>query len=283
MQRAETRVVAKRAEEKNTMTSPLRASANPMKSIAHALEVLLAFSDARKPLGVTDIARQLSLHKSSVSRILTTLARAGFVDRDAQTGRYVLGLGILSLAGAVLASYQLPSAARRELELLAETTGETVTTSGWNGRQAVNLDQILGPGTIKNFSPPGRINPAHCTATGKIYLAYADDTLTSSILAEPLQRYTAKTIVDPEVLRRELQEVRRREVSLADREFIEDVAAIAAPVFNANGAVAYVIAVTMPSFRFQEQTHERTAAMVLATARGLSMRLGFRQEIAPAS
>jgi DNA-binding IclR family transcriptional regulator len=54
-------------------------------------------------------------------------------------------------------------------------------------------------------------------------------------------------------------------------------------VFNANGAVAYVIAVTMPSFRFQEQTHERTAAMVLATARGLSMRLGFRQEIAPAS
>jgi DNA-binding IclR family transcriptional regulator len=249
-----------------------------MKSISHAMKALLLISDARKPLGVTEIAKELKLHKSSVSRILATLGKGRFVERDPDTGRHSLGLGILSLAGAVLARYQLPSGARRDLEVLAEKTGETVTLSGWNGRQAVNLEQILGPGAITNFSPPGRINPAHCTATGKVFLAYADKATVDTILAEPLERHTRRTIVDPAILRRQLQDVRLRGFAVNDREFLDEVTVLAAPVFNAQGAVPYAIAVTMPSFRAKQNERVGKTKALLTTTRELSMRLGYREE-----
>ena len=246
-----------------------------MKSISHALEVLLLFSDARKSLSVTEVARQTGLHKSTVSRILSTLAKARFVARDADTGRYTLGFGILSLAGAVLARYQLPSAARQERERLADTTGETVTVSGWNGIEAVNVDQILGRGGVKNFAPPGRTNPAHCTATGKTYLAYANETTVRAILSRPLQRLTDQTITNRAVLLRQLAQVRERGYAVGDREFLEDVCALAAPVFNAQGNVAYVIAITIPSFRFAKRDPHEWAQALLMTTRELSARLGY--------
>lgn len=241
-----------------------------MKSISHATKVLLHIADARRPMGVTEVAKQLGLHKSSASRILATLHKVHFVEREPHTGRYLLGLGILSLAGAVLSRYQLSSAARREVEALAEATGETVTVSGWNGREAVNLDQIVGPGAVKSVSPPGRVNPPHCTATGKVFLAYADPKTIQAVLARPLRKHTERTITDRKVLRKQLNVIRRQGFALNDREFIDDVTALAAPVFQAPGFIAYAIAVTIPSFRFRGSRQEELKRALLWTARNLS-------------
>lgn len=241
-----------------------------MKSISHATKVLLHIADARRALGVTEVARQLGLHKSSASRILATLYKVHFVEREPQTGRYLLGLGILSLAGTVLARYQLSSNARREIEILAATTGETITVSGWNGREAVNLDHIAGPAAVKTVSPPGRINPPHCTATGKVFLAYADPETIQAVLARPLRKHTDRTITDRKALRRQLKVIRRQGFALNDREFIDDVAALAAPVFHAQGSIAYVIAITIPSFRFPKGRQEELKRALLSTSRSLS-------------
>jgi DNA-binding IclR family transcriptional regulator len=245
-----------------------------MKSISHATKVLLHIADASKPLGVTEVAKQLGVHKSSASRILATLHKVHFVERDPETGRYLLGLGILSLAGTVLARYQLSSNARREIEILAATTGATITVSGWNGREAVNLDQIVGPRAVTTVSPPGRLNPPHCTATGKVFLAHADQQTIQAVLAQPLRKYTERTITDRKVLRKALDTVRRQGFALNDREFINDVTALAAPIFSAQGSIAYVIAITIPSFRFQRDRQNELKRALLSTAHNLSVLQG---------
>lgn len=245
------------------------------KSITHALRTLLILADARKPQGVTDIANALGLHKSSASRILATLRAEKFVDREPESGRYQLGLGILSLAGVVLSKYRLPSAARQQLEALAEQTGETVTVSGWNGQEAVNVDQILGSRSLSHFSPPGRVNPPHCTATGKVFLAWSEDEVIDQVLGRTLDRYTARTPVSARTLRKELKNIRLSGYAVANGEFLEDVASVAAPVFDQNGTVSYAIALTVPAFRFGSPRQEELSRRLLDVARELSVRTGF--------
>jgi DNA-binding IclR family transcriptional regulator len=257
-----------------------RADPSPMKSISHALQLLQLFSNARRTLTATEIARELKLHKSSASRILATLADARFVDRDPESGRYTLGLGILSLASSVLSRYQLPSGARRDLERLADRLGETVTISGWNGREAVNLDQIIGDRSVLNVSPPGRINPAHCTATGKVFLAYLKDNW-DELIKTPLERFTPKTITSKRRLLTELQKVLENGYALNEQEFDLDVSSIAAPVFNSRGSPSYVVAVTVPHFRYDEATKSRLINEIVTTARHLSGLLGYAPEGVP--
>jgi DNA-binding IclR family transcriptional regulator len=261
-------------ERRVTLERPAGSDATPMKSISHALELLLLFTNARRPLSATEIARELQLHKSSASRILATLAAARFVDRDVETGRYTLGLGILSLAGHVLSRYQLPSAARRHLELLADRVGETITISAWNGREAVNLDQIIGGRSVLNMSPPGRINPAHCTATGKVFLAYLPEDR-DAVLEEPLTRFTPKTITTRRRLLSEIGKVGAAGYAVNEQEFDLEISSIAAPVFNAKGVPAYAVAVTVPHFRYDAATKSRLIAEILDTARYLSGLLGY--------
>lgn len=248
--------------------------ANPMKSIGKALELLLVFSDATKSMSVSEISSRLGIHKSTASRILTTLMRYRFVERDPDSGRYSVGPGILSLAGLALARYQLPSSARRELEILAELTGETVTVGGWNGREAVNLDQILGPAGYPHFAPPGRINPVHCTAFGKTFLAHQPPEIVDELLVGPLAQFTVATITDPLRLREELDRVRAQGYAESRGEFTDDAFTIAAPVFSSSGRIAYAVAVTMSGERFlDEKAPFRLKSLLLAT-RELSAKLG---------
>jgi DNA-binding IclR family transcriptional regulator len=240
------------------------------KSIEHAIAMLLAFADATRPLGVTEIAESLGLHKSTVSRQLATLSRVDFVKRENGSARYTLGLGLLPLAAAALASHQIRASARSQLEMLAKETRETVTYSGWNGHDAVNLDQIRGPSAIQHIAPAGRLNPAHCTATGKVFLASLSEDALSERLSEDLKKYTEQTIVEPSLLRAHLKQVRSNGYAVSRSEFLTDVCAIAAPIISKDGLVHYAVAVTLPTFRASEQKLDLIVAQLLFTVKELS-------------
>jgi DNA-binding IclR family transcriptional regulator len=252
---------------------PSRANADgsgSAKSIEHAIAMLLAFADATRPLGVTEIAESIGLHKSTVSRQLATLSRFDFVKRENGSPRYTLGLGLLPLAAAALASHQLGASARAQLEMLAKETCETVTYSGWNGHDAVNLDQIRGPGVIQHVAPAGRLNPAHCTATGKVFLASLSEDALSARLSEKLKKYTARTIVEPKLLRKHLEQVRSNGYAISKDEFLNEVCAIAAPIRSQDGLVHYAVAVTLPSYRASKQKLNLIIAQLLFTVKELS-------------
>jgi DNA-binding IclR family transcriptional regulator len=247
------------------------------KSVENAIAVLLALADGTRPLSVTEIARTLGLHKSTVSRQLATLSRADFVKREEGGARYVLSLGLLSLAAAMLANHQLSAAAWLQMEMLGKETGGTVTFSGWNGHDAVNLHQIRGPDAIQRVDPPGRLNPAHCTATGKVFLASLPEDQLERRLAEPLKRYTDYTIVDPDVLKRQLAAVRQRGYATNENECLNGICAIAAPVRSNAGEVRYAIAVTVLHHNKQRPSLESIKAPLLYAAGELStmQRLGM--------
>lgn len=226
---------------------------NNMQSLENAVSILLSFSDEDRPLGVTEIARRLDLHKSTVSRHLSMLARVGFVVREAGSQKFTLGMGLLPLAASVLARHPLSAIARQRLEDLAARTHGSVTISGWDGRNAVNLYQF----GRDRYAPPGRLNPAHCTATGKIFLANCPADRIEAILSHPLKRYTARTLTDREKLLKQIEDARRGGVAFSHGEFIDKIFSLASVIHDKDGHIRYAIAITMPIAAADPETVKR--------------------------
>jgi DNA-binding IclR family transcriptional regulator len=243
------------------------------KSVENAIAILLAFADATHPLGVSEIARGIGMHKSTVSRQLATLSRVDFVKREEGSPRYTLGLGLLPLAAAALANHRLSARARLQLEMLARETGENVTFSGWNGHDAINLEEISGKQGNQRVAPPGRLNPAHCTATGKVFLASLSSVDLQRRLSEPLKQYTDHTITDPKILTESLSAARERGAAISDGEFRSDIWAVAAPIVSRDGLTRYSIAITIPSYRRETKPLESLLAPLLFAAGSIAEEL----------
>lgn len=256
------------------------ADASPrIAAVQHAVAVLRAFSAAEPLLGVNEIARRVSLHKSTVSRILATLEDAHLVERDIASGRFGLGPGIVALAGPLLANLNVREVAQPYLQQLAQDTGESVSLSIWNHGEAVNVDQVMGPGLIQHIAPIGSRSPAHSTATGKTFLAYAPSEEVRAILARGFTRFTSRTITDATALLAELDRIRSRGYALNDRELSENLIAAAAPVRDHRGQVVAAVGVSAPAFDDIQARLERFAALSKATAASISRRLGYADPV----
>ncbi|WP_347041909.1 IclR family transcriptional regulator, partial [Brachybacterium nesterenkovii] len=123
--------------------------------IANVFEVLRCFTSDAPDQGVTEIARRVGLHKSSVSRILSTLEAEGIVERDEQTRRYRLGLGLIGIAAPLLASLDVRRIAVPELVALRDRTGETAALTVWDGQESVSVEQVASKRNVKQTSALG--------------------------------------------------------------------------------------------------------------------------------
>ena len=224
-------------------------------------------------LGTNEIARRTGVNASTVSRLLATLAAAGYVDQSAN-GKYRLGIRLVQLGNAVVDRLDLRELARPELERLVEQVGETATLSVAGGYEAVTVDFVRSPSSVQGVAQLGRPSVAHATATGKVLLAHAGIGLPPG----PLRRYTTRTIADPRALAREVERVRARGWAEAVGEREGDLAAIAAPVRGSRGELAAIVGVQGPTARLDAKA--RTAALepLLAAALALSTRLGFVED-----
>lgn len=255
-------------------SSDLTVEPQRIAAIQHAISVLSAFSTSEPLLGVNEIARRIGLHKSTVSRILATLQDAHLVERDPVSGRFSLGAGIVALAGPLLANLNVREVAHSYLRQLADETGESVSLGIWNHGEAVNVDQVFGPGLIQHIAPVGSRNPAHCTATGKLFLAYAPPAEVRAILACGFRRFTERTIQDAETLLADLARVRDTGYAINDRELADNLIAAAAPVRDHRGHVVASVGVSAPAFGDIPARLDQFTTLVKATAADISRRLG---------
>src|SRR4051812_9839662 len=131
------------------------ASGRGMTVLRNGIGVLLAFSAEEPLLGVTDIATRVGLHKSTVSRILATLEQDGLVERDADSRRFRLGLGVIAMAGPLLADLDVRRAAYPVLQELSRRTGETAALMLWNGTETVCVEQVASHHEVKHTTPLG--------------------------------------------------------------------------------------------------------------------------------
>jgi DNA-binding IclR family transcriptional regulator len=239
-------------------------------AVERSLRILEALADAGGELGTNELARRTRVNPSSVSRLLATLAAGGYVDHDADTGRYRLGIRLLQLGNVVLAGLDLRELARPHLEALVKATGETATLSVPGEQDAVTVDFVQSVSSVQSVARLGRPSVAHATAAGKVLLAFGEVQLPSG----RLERFTPRTITDQRKLATEVACVREQGWAEAAGERERDLNAIAAPVFGADGQLAGVLGLQGPDGRFDRDARQRAVETLVAHTQTLSQALG---------
>jgi IclR family KDG regulon transcriptional repressor len=268
-----------------------------IQTVTNALRMLEVFQ-AESEIGVSELARQLGLHKNNAFRLLATLELAGYMQQTPSTELYHLGPKCLELGHAFARSHTLMNQARPVLEELAQEVGETAHLGVLSGRQVVHLDGVLPDQLVLTGLRVGERLDAHCTALGKALLAgeLANRSLpglasassgapghglqTSTALAEELAeadltRYTEATLVDHVKLLDDLRVVQLRGYATDLEEFAQGVHCVAAPVRDASARVVAALSLSGPSLRLaEEKLHGAVASAVGAAANRLSHELG---------
>jgi DNA-binding IclR family transcriptional regulator len=197
-----------------------------------ALEVL-AFA----PLSAPQVAAALGVHARTARRMLNRLVEEGYLARTGpQARQYEPTLRIVALAGQIVDRSPLAHAAEPFVERLHEQSGVTAHLLVPSYRSVLCLVHRGGAGCGDG---PGirELVPAHCTAGGKVLLTWRDP-WRASVLGQPLERRTDRTITDAQALEEALADVRERGYAVEDGEYREDVRGVAAPVFASGDAVA---------------------------------------------
>jgi IclR family acetate operon transcriptional repressor len=230
-------------------------------SVEKALDVLLHLHRAGA-LGVSGIARALALPKSTTHRLLGSLVGRGLVEQDEQ-GRYRPGLRLVALGLGVLDREPVVAAARPELEAEAAASGETLFLAAARAGRLVVLDKVEGTGFLRAAPRVGEEVPVHATATGKLYLAFAPESLARSTARLP--RFTPRTSSAPRALAREVERVRRSGWAENREEWVPGLAVVAAPV-QAGGRLVAVVALAAPAVRLPASASGRVARRLRAVA-----------------
>jgi DNA-binding IclR family transcriptional regulator len=253
-------------------SAPPAPVAEAASSIEKALDVLFALHRAAEACGVSQIARELGLPKSSAHRLLAALARRGLVERD-EVGRYRPGIGLVALARGALDREPVVAAARPVLEAEAEALGETVFLVGGRGGRLLVLDKAEGTGFLRAAPSVGSVVPVHATAVGKLYLAFGAAEIAWP--AGPLERFTPRTPAGREALEREVARARRRGFAENRGEWIPGLAVVAAPIL-AGGRLCGALCVAAPTERLEHLGRDAVAQRVRAAAARVSDRLEGR-------
>jgi DNA-binding IclR family transcriptional regulator len=246
-----------------------------VQSVDRAISVM-EFLSRRGWSGVTEVANELNIHKSTAYRLLTTLRDRGLVEQDAATEKYRLGFGLVLLASSVRADLDILRCARPVCERLSEQTRETVTVAVLEEDDAVVIHQTISRTSALNADWTGRHTPLHATAAGKIFLAHMTANQRRRVLRRPLERFTENTIVDPAVLQDHVQVIADDGFAYTVEELEVGLNAIGAPIYSANGEVVGAMSVSGPAFRLPGDFIPKTAELIKEAAAEISRCLGFR-------
>src|SRR3954452_25029373 len=226
--------------------------------------------------GVTEIAVELGVHKSTAFRLVATLESHGMVEQNEERGKYRLGVGVLRLAGATTARLDVVQEARPVCRKLAADSGETVNIAVLSDRSALYLDQVAGQSALQSHNWVGQHIPLHATSNGKVLLSELTDAeLKGAVRALP--RVTDRTVTSRAKLKAELAEVREAGYAVAVDELEIGLTAAAAPIRSAHGDVIASMSISGPTYRLNEEKLEDVVPQLLAAATEVSHRLGWGQ------
>ncbi len=239
-----------------------------------ATSILSLFSPDRPEIAVIEIAELLDRPRSSVYRILNRMAQAGFLDQDAVTGRYRVGIRLASLGELARHSTSLQRVAWPWLCQVGETTGETATLMVLSGTEGVTIDVQESFHPVKIPSHLGGRFPLHATAGGKVLIAWRSPAEIDQLVTPPLARLTPVTITSIAKLKLELELTKARGYGVSVGEWVPDVCAVAAPVRDHRGTVVAAIASACPAPRWEPKAVKGMAKVVMEGAAEVSRALG---------
>lgn len=238
----------------------------------NVLEILARDGSA----GVSDVAAEIGVHKSTAFRLLAALEERDLVEQNSERGKYQLGFGVLRLASAIPARLDLVRQAQPVLDDLAQQFDETINLAVVREHYAVNVQQALGSAAVASQNWVGQLTPLHATSSGKILLAHmSEERLTEVLDASGLKAYTAHTLTSREELLQQLARAREEGFATAFEELETGLNAAAIPVRDHTGAVVGSVSASGPAYRFDKAKVEFIAADFKAAGERISQRMGW--------
>jgi DNA-binding IclR family transcriptional regulator len=249
---------------------------NSSTAVERALAILEAVAERPSGLTNSEISRRLAIPKSSASYILRTLERRGYLRRERGTGKYRLGLKVLSLSRSVEGGADLKQAALPVLRRLVERSNLTAHLAVLDHGEAVYIEKVDSPGFIKMDTWIGRRMEVHSTAVGKSLIAHLSHAEVEAIIKERgMRKVTSKTITTHARLLRELDGVRASGQAVDDEENSLGARCVAAPVFDEFGKVVAAISVSGTLSQIDKSSVVKTTEMVKHAAKEISRHLGY--------
>lgn len=234
---------------------------------------------AQEPEGLSnaDISRKLQIPKSSASYILRTLEKQAYLNRDPETGRYRVGLKILSLSRGALSGIDVREVALPIMRHLMEKTTLTCHLAILDGPDAVYIEKVEPTGFLRVDTWVGRRMKVHATSVGKALVAHIPQERLEKMIAEAgMEKRTPKTITTMPRLLKELEKIRTQGYAIDDEENNMGARCLGAPVFDQQGNIEAALGLSGTTNQVNAQTMPRIVEALKDAARHVSMQLGYR-------
>lgn len=245
--------------------------------LERGLRIIELLEKEKEGLSFGELLDRTGIPRPSLARILNILEAYDFI-RNSNNGKYRLGYRLLSLGYKVYSQLDLVSEARPFLLNLVELTGETAELTILDRGEILYIDKIDSPEPIRLVARIGsRYKTLHCTAIGKVYLAYMGENFLNDYLSKVgLPSFTEKTITNPEILREQLEEIRLKGYAFDDQEVRIGVRRIASPIFGSFDGLVGVLGIAGPTFRITLDRIGELGSIVKDIGLKLSGRFGYR-------
>ena len=243
-------------------------------SIDRGAQLLALVLESDAPRALAELAADAGLPKSTTSRLLGALERNGLVEQEGLRGAFRAGPVMARFAGRGISARHVAELAERPMATLAEATGETINVAMAGPAGVEHLAQIDSRHYLGTSHWVGRRVPYHCSANGKVLLAFS----AAGAVAGELEARTSRTIVEPAQLAAELQRVRRDGFATAVDELELGLSAVAAPVLDESGRAIAALSVSGPTLRLTPRRVAELRPIVIKQARALGELLGHRTE-----
>ncbi len=244
----------------------LRASGS---AASRSLALLALLASEGRALSLAELALRLSLPKATTHRLCMQLIDGGYITRGLSEREFAVGPALRQLAFDTLNHGTVRGLRHDVLAELVREVGETCNFTTLDGASVLYLDRVEAPWPWRLTLDVGAHVPLHCTASGKLFLAFMPARQRRSLIAgSSLTRMTERTVVTVAALEAECKAIAKRGYSLDEEEFITGLIALAVPVRDAEGDVRATLAVHAPKARMSiAAARERLPAMLAAAER----------------
>ena len=247
-------------------------------SVKNAMCILKLFTPKQNEYGITEMAKNLQLSKSTVHRYVKELVKEGFLVQNKVNGNYQLGLAILSLGGIVQAQKEIYTDAKPILVKLANRFFLPAHICVMEHNSVVYLLREMGNQSVKLITKSGRYNDLHCTAEGLTLLAFKDEKIIDNILAQSLTKHTADTITDTGILREQILQIHYDQYAITKDTYAVGFISFAVPIQDYTGDVVSSLALIGESKGIEETHYDEIIKELKKSAKEISALLGYYEQ-----
>lgn len=249
---------------------------NRMKSLQKIFQVIELLKENRE-MKLQEIADSLGLYKSTAHRLTSELCRSGYVQRNAETKAYHLGMKFVDISSHIIDNLDIRELSKPGIRHLNDIAKETIHLAVLADTQVIYVEKKESPHAIRMYSQIGRAAPLHCTGVGKAILAFQSPEMIDQMLGSgSLRKYTANTIVARDALLRELAVIRKDGFAFDREEHEPHVGCIAGPLWDHSGKVVASISITAVLYDLKMEELVTHKDLLLSTCAEISKSLGYR-------